>query len=166
MQLPPSLSHAHTFSRSNNSDLKCTAAARWRKNKRKKKQKKKQQTKKQSKQKPTLFATDWGSFSNQRRSRYFALLLKLMDRCSVEFLAFIRPGMQWISLHGSCRVWFWMSGCSLLKYPPWSLYLIAAWLGPRETAAVSAQVLCAPYNHAPVYSVASFKTTYAGCMCV
>ena len=28
----------------------------------------------------------------------------------------------------------------------------AAWLVPRGTAAVSAQVLCTPFNHAPVYS--------------
>ena len=28
---------------------------------------------------------------------------------------------------------------------------------PRETAAVSAQVMCTPFNHAPVYSVTSFK---------
>ena len=31
--------------------------------------------------------------------------------------------------------------------------LIGTWLVPRETAAVPAQVLCTPNNHAPVYSV-------------
>ena len=31
--------------------------------------------------------------------------------------------------------------------------LFVTWLVPRETAAVSAHVLCTPYNHAPVYSV-------------
>ena len=30
---------------------------------------------------------------------------------------------------------------------------------PHETAAVSAQVQCTPYNHAPVYSVILFKAT-------
>ena len=35
---------------------------------------------------------------------------------------------------------------------------------PRETAAVSAQVLCTPNNHAPVYSVTSFEATCVGCM--
>ena len=34
---------------------------------------------------------------------------------------------------------------------------------PRETAAVSAHVLCTPYNHAPVYSVTSFEARYVGC---
>ena len=29
------------------------------------------------------------------------------------------------------------------------------WLVPRETVAVSAHVLCTPYNHAPVYKVTS-----------
>ena len=28
-----------------------------------------------------------------------------------------------------------------------------AWLVPRETAAVSAQVLCTPYNHAPCHHI-------------
>ena len=37
---------------------------------------------------------------------------------------------------------------------------------PRETAAVSAQVLCTPYNHAPVYSVTAFNVIYVGCMYV
>ena len=35
----------------------------------------------------------------------------------------------------------------------WQCYLVVTWLVLRETAAVSAQVLCTPYNHAPVYSV-------------
>ena len=30
---------------------------------------------------------------------------------------------------------------------------------PRETSAVSALVLCIPYNHVPVYGVTSFKVT-------
>ena len=38
--------------------------------------------------------------------------------------------------------------------------LVVTWLMPRETAAVSAHVLRTPYNHAPIYSVASFGSTY------
>ena len=41
----------------------------------------------------------------------------------------------------------------------WQCYLAVAWLVPRETATVSAQVLCAPFNQAPVYSVISFEAT-------
>ena len=37
---------------------------------------------------------------------------------------------------------------------------------PREAAAVSAHVLCTPYNHAAVYGVTSFKATYEGCLAV
>ena len=37
--------------------------------------------------------------------------------------------------------------------------LVFAWIVPRETADVSAQVLCTPYNHVSVYSVTSFKST-------
>ena len=35
-------------------------------------------------------------------------------------------------------------------------YVVVIWLVPRATAAVSAHVLCTPYNHAPVYSVTSY----------
>ena len=38
--------------------------------------------------------------------------------------------------------------------------LVVTWPVPRETAAVSAHIMCTPYNHAEVYSVASFKATY------
>ena len=48
----------------------------------------------------TSFSTDWpGSFSSQHQLQYFALLLKLKDKHSVEFLALFD---QWCSeLHGS-----------------------------------------------------------------
>ena len=69
--------------------IKCTAGARWRKTKRKNNNNK-------TKQK-TSFSSDWGSFSSQRGLRYFALFLKLMDRRSVKFMAFIRPVVQWIT---------------------------------------------------------------------
>ena len=37
--------------------------------------------------------------------------------------------------------------------------LVVTWLVPRETAAVSAHVLCRLYNHARVYSVTLFEAT-------
>ena len=48
-----------------------------------------------------------------------------------------------------------------------------AWLVPHETAAVSAQILCTPYNHAPCHFMqshirkvyaSSYKATYVRCM--
>ena len=39
----------------------------------------------------------------------------------------------------------------------WQHYLVVAWLVPRETAAVSAKVLCTPHNHAPVDRVTLFS---------
>ena len=36
----------------------------------------------------TSVSTNWGSFPSQHWLWYFALLLKLKDRCSMEFLAF------------------------------------------------------------------------------
>ena len=60
-----------------------------------------------------------GSFSSQCCGiRYFAFLLKLNDRRSVEFLAFIRPVVQWIT-------WQWSFGLILLPWNAWfSLLLV------------------------------------------
>ena len=41
-------------------------------------------------------------------------------------------------------------------------YLVVAWLVPCESAAILAQVLCTPFNHAPVYSATSFKQSHIG----
>ena len=41
----------------------------------------------------------------------------------------------------------------------WQCYLVFARLVPRETAAVFVQVVCTPYNHAPLHKVTSFKVT-------
>ena len=67
----------------------------------------------------------------------------------------------------TCVMWFWTSDCILFKrvllisteVVYWQPSLVLAWLVPSETAAVSAQVLCTPFNRAPVYSVTSFKVT-------
>ena len=77
------------------------------------------------------------------------------------------------SLH-SCHMWFWMSDCIIFQciflisteVVYWQNYLVVAWLVSRETAAISAQVLCTPFNHAPVYSVTSFKATQVSGACV
>ena len=39
-----------------------------------------------------------------------------------------------------------------------------AWLVPHETAAVSAQVLCTPYNHAPIYFMQSHIRKVYACL--
>ena len=42
--------------------------------------------------------------------------------------------------------------------------LVATWLVPREPAAISVHVLCAPYNHAPVFRVISLEAILVWCM--
>ena len=42
--------------------------------------------------------------------------------------------------------------------------LVVTWLVPRETGAFSEHVLCAQYNHAPVYNVTSSDAAYVGCV--
>ena len=60
---------------------------------------------------------------------------------------------EWLAFHNA----FWISTeVVYLQH-----YLLVTGLVPHETTAVSAHVLCAPYNHAPVYSVTSFETTGA-----
>ena len=44
--------------------------------------------------------------------------------------------------------------------------MLHGWCHVKLLAAVSAQVVCTSHNHAPVYSVTSFKATEVGCMCV
>ena len=72
---------------------------------------------------------------------------------------FTMATIQWysLSLHSS-HMQLWMSNCSftqhVLEYPPKWLQrcLVVIWLVSHETADVLTQVLCTPYNHAPVCS--------------
>ena len=57
-------------------------------------------------------------------------------------------------------------GVYLFFSPKWCTNFVVTWLAPRETAALSARVLCTPYNRAPIQSVTSFEATYVGSMCV
>ena len=41
-----------------------------------------------------------------------------------------------------------------------------AWLGPQETAAISAQVLCSPYDHAPCHFMQSHIRKVYACLAV
>ena len=66
-----------------------------------------------------------------------------------------------------------IGGCGFTQrlysdYPPKRLQRcsVATWLVPSETAAVSAQVLCTPCNHAPVYGVTLFKATQRMHVCL
>ena len=43
---------------------------------------------------------------------------------------------------------------------------VLAWLVPHETAAVSAQVLCTPYNHAPCHFMQSHVCKVYACLAV
>ena len=47
-----------------------------------------------------------------------------------------------------------------------SVLTALAWLVPHETAAVSAQVLCTPYNHAPCHFMQSHIHNVCACLAV
>ena len=78
-----------------------------------------------------------------------------MYRCSLLSsmlaAAHVACDSEWVTV--SFYSAFWMS--TEIVY--WQIYLVVAWLVSRETAAVSAQVLCTSHNNAPDYSVTSFK---------
>ena len=46
------------------------------------------------------------------------------------------------------------------------VFTALAWLVPHETAAVSAQVLCTPYNHAPCHFMQSYIRKVYACLAV
>ena len=65
------------------------------------------------------------------------------------------------------RLWFYMSGklfiARFLNIHRSGVLTALAWLVPHETAAISAQVLCTPYNHAPCHFMQShIRKVYAG----
>ena len=63
----------------------------------------------------------------------------------------------------TCHLHFWQNDRDFL----WSGVLTApAWLVPHETAAVSAQVLCTPYNHAPCHFMQSHLRKVHTCLAV
>ena len=53
----------------------------------------------------------------------------------------------------------------IFQYPPKLINAacLVVTLVPRDSIAVSVQVLCTPYNYAPFYSVSLFQATYVGC---
>ena len=95
----PCLPHAHAFSRSNDSGIYHTVVIKYTAGTLEwdGEEQHTQKREKTNKQKNILNRLGLGSFSSQRRGiRYFAFLLKLNDRRSAGFLAFIRPVVQWI----------------------------------------------------------------------
>ena len=61
----------------------------------------------------------------------------------------------------------WLAFYSVLLNIHWSGVLTAlAWLVPHETAAISAQVLCTPYNHAPCHFMQSHICKLYACLAV
>ena len=75
-----------------------------------------------------------------------------------------RKAMLGVCMKSDCRRLIY-TAC---KYPPKWLQrcLVVTRLVPRETSAVSAHVLCIPYNHTTDYSVTLFEVTYVQGACV
>ena len=71
------------------------------------------------------------------------------------FLGALRP-RRWDGLLGTGNLNIHRSG----------VLIMLAWLVPHETAAVSAQVLCTPYNHAPCNSMQSHIHKVYACLAV
>ena len=67
-------------------------------------------------------------------------------------------------------MWFYMSDllfiARFLNIHRSGVLTALAWLVPHETAAVSAQVLCTPYNHAPCHIMQSHIRKVYACLAV
>ena len=68
------------------------------------------------------------------------------------------------------RMWFYMSDQLFITHffnmNPSGVLTVLAWLVPHETTAVSAQVLCTPYNHAPCHFMQSHIPKVYACLAV
>ena len=64
-------------------------------------------------------------------------------------------GSTWVTSFIAC---FWISTKLV--------FTVLAWLVPHETAAVSVQVLCTPYNHAPCHFMQSHIRKVYACLAV
>ena len=105
-------------------------------------------------------------------SRHCACVyLFIYIRTLVERSRWAISASQWqlwrFSLHlRSSRMQLWMSDCSFTQHvlkihqSGYSAVSIVTWLVPHETAAITTQVLCTPYQHAPVYSATVFKAAW------
>ena len=102
-----------------------------------------------------------------------------MKHCSPKVFCF---SMDWIDdhLYGAilrsleqthcARMWFYMSDLFFIAHF-WNIHrsgvlTALAWLVPHETAAVSAQVLCTSYNHAPCHFMQSHIRKVYACLAV
>ena len=70
-------------------------------------------------------------------------------------------------------MWFYMSDklysvffVCLLNIHRSGVLTVLVWLVPHETAAISAQVLCTPYNHAPCHFMQSHILKVYACLAV
>ena len=68
------------------------------------------------------------------------------------------------------RLWFYMSDklfiARFLNIHRSGVLTALAWMVPHETAAISAQVLCTPYNHAPCHFMQSHIRKVYACLAV
>ena len=68
------------------------------------------------------------------------------------------------------RLWFYMSAklfiARFLNIDRSGVLTALAWLVPHETAAISAQVLCTPYNHASCHFMQSHIRKLFACLAV
>ena len=99
----------------------------------------------------------------ERNSYYLIAFIKHYSLLSSRLTALLSNSLR------CCQMQFGKSDQPFIvcfEYlPKWlQCHLVFTLLVPRETAAISAHVLCTPYNHAPVYSVTLFEPTQVGCV--
>ena len=84
---------------------------------------------------------------------------------SLLYSAVLRCWEDWLRSHVILHEWtaFYSAFLNIHRN---GVFTALAWLVPHETAAISAQVLCTPYNHAPCHFMQSHIRKVYACLTV
>ena len=84
-------------------------------------------------------------------SSWTMIIIVIIDRFYIApFSAVVQTHCTHVACDSAIYLFIYLS----TEVVYWQRYWVVAWPLPRETAAVSANVLCTPFNHAPVSATA------------
>ena len=97
---------------------------------------------------------------------YIALFSALISRLAALAMSILHEWLYSFIARFFLLFFFFFSFSFLNIHRNGVLTALAVWLVPHETAAVSAQVLCTPYNHAPCHFMQSHIRKVYVCLAV
>ena len=105
------------------------------------------------------------TFSAQGWSALYQNCMEVLidDWLMITYIALFSALLSRLTALVCCSTWVTSFIVRFLNIHQSGVLTVLAWLMPHETAAVSAQVLCTPYNHAPCHFLQSH---ICRCTCV